>query len=209
MFTCATPARRTKKTGIQAQPRRWRAASPACWTCPTTRRPPWTRPTWPLKRRPRQRAPAAITACTFGAGEHNAAEAARLAPRCTGLKLYLDATFGPLRLDDLHSLEQHFAQWPSDRPILAHAEGRTVAAVLFIAQLYDRPVHICHVSKRDEIELIAAARAHGVRVTCEVCPHHMFLTRDSGPAAPGFIEVRPAAGHAGRRGRAVGAPARD
>src|SRR5204862_6732575 len=34
----------------------------------------------------------------FGAGEHNAAEATRLAPRCTGLKLYLDATFGPLRL---------------------------------------------------------------------------------------------------------------
>ncbi len=126
----------------------------------------------------------------FGAGESNAAEAARLAPRCTGLKLYLDATFGPLRLDDLHSLEQHFAFWPPDRPILAHAEGRTVAAVLFIAQLHDRPVHICHVSRRDEIELIAAARARGVHVTCEVCPHHLFLTREA-DLAGGFIEVRP------------------
>ena len=126
----------------------------------------------------------------FGAGEHNAAEAARLSARCTGLKLYLDATFGPLRLDDLRSLEQHFAHWPKDRPILAHAEGRTVAAVLFVAHLHDRPVHICHVSKRDEIELIASARAKGVRVTCEVCPHHMFLTRDAA-LAPGFIEVRP------------------
>src|SRR5437899_12184644 len=29
----------------------------------------------------------------FGAGQANSAEAARLAPRCTGLKLYLDATF--------------------------------------------------------------------------------------------------------------------
>ena len=126
----------------------------------------------------------------FGAGEHNALDAARLAPRCTGLKLYLDATFGPLRLDDLRSLEQHFTAWPRERPILAHAEGRTVAAVLFIAQLHDRPVHICHVSKRDEIELIAAARARGVRVTCEVCPHHLFLTRDA-DLAGGFIEVRP------------------
>ncbi len=126
----------------------------------------------------------------FGAGEHNAAEAARLAPRCTGLKLYLDATFGPLRLDDLHSLEAHFAAWPRERPILAHAEGRTVAAVLFIAELYDRAVHICHVSKRDEIELIAKARARGVKVTCEVCPHHLFLTRDA-DLAGGFIEVRP------------------
>ena len=126
----------------------------------------------------------------FGAGQANAAEAARLSPRCTGLKLYLDATFGPLRLDDLGSLEQHFAQWPRERPILAHAEGRTVAAVLFLAHLHDRPVHICHVSRRDEIELIAAARARGVRVTCEVCPHQMFLTRDAALTG-GYIEVRP------------------
>jgi carbamoyl-phosphate synthase/aspartate carbamoyltransferase/dihydroorotase len=126
----------------------------------------------------------------FGAGIDNAAAAAQLAPRATGLKLYLDATFGPLRLDDLRSLEQHFARWPRARPILAHAEGRTVAAVLFMAYLHDRPVHICHVSRRDEIELIAAARARGVRVSCEVCPQHLFLTRDA-PLGPGFIEVRP------------------
>lgn len=126
----------------------------------------------------------------FGAGQNNAAEAARLSPRCTGLKLYLDATFGPLRLDDLGSLERHFAQWPRERPILAHAEGRTVAAVLFLAHLHDRSVHICHVSRRDEVELIAAARARGVRVTCEVCPHHMFLTRDAALIG-GYIEVRP------------------
>jgi carbamoyl-phosphate synthase/aspartate carbamoyltransferase/dihydroorotase len=127
----------------------------------------------------------------FGAGGDNAAEAARLAPRCTGLKLYLDATFGPLHLGDLAPLQQHFANWPRERPILAHAEGRTVAAVLFMADLYDRSVHICHVSRREEIELIAAARAHGTRVTCEVCPHHMFLTRDNHNLPPGYVEVRP------------------
>ena len=127
----------------------------------------------------------------FGAGQTNAAEAAQLAARCTGLKLYLDATFGPLVLDDLGSLQSHFAAWPRDRPILAHAEGRTVAAVLFMADLYDRPVHICHVSRRDEIELIAAARGRGVRVTCEVCPHHMFLTLERAGLPAGYVEVRP------------------
>ncbi|MEP7358330.1 MAG: amidohydrolase family protein [Anaerolineales bacterium] len=127
----------------------------------------------------------------FGAGSDNAAEAARLAPRCTGLKMYLDATFGPLHLGDLAPLRQHFAAWPADRPILAHAEGRTVAAVLYMAELFDRSVHICHVSRREEIELIAAARAHGTRVTCEVCPHHMFLTLDGAKLPPGYIEVRP------------------
>jgi carbamoyl-phosphate synthase / aspartate carbamoyltransferase / dihydroorotase len=85
----------------------------------------------------------------------------------------------------------HFAAWPTDRPILAHAEGRTVAAVLFMAELYDRSVHICHVSRREEIELIAAAKARGLRVTCEVCPHHLLLTLDGCGLPRGYIEVRP------------------
>jgi dihydroorotase-like cyclic amidohydrolase len=127
----------------------------------------------------------------FGAGADNAAEAAALAPRCAGLKLYLDATFGPLWLEGLDPLMTHFATWPKDRPILVHAEGRTVAAVLFVAELHDRSVHICHVSRRDEIELIAAAKARGVRVTCEVCPHHLFLTLEGCGLPPGYIEVRP------------------
>ena len=42
------------------------------------------------------------------------------------LKLYLDATFGPLCLEGLDPLVAHFGTWPKDRPILAHAEGRTV-----------------------------------------------------------------------------------
>lgn len=127
----------------------------------------------------------------FGAGEHNALEAARLAPRCAGLKLYLDATFGPLRLDGLDPLLAHCAQWPASRPLLAHAEGRTIAALLFVAQLFDRPVHICHVSRREEIELIARAKARGVPVTCEVCPHHLFLTLADCGLGPGYQEVRP------------------
>jgi len=127
----------------------------------------------------------------FGASELNAAEAARLAPRTAGLKLYLDATFGPLQLDGIDPLMAHCAHWPVDRPLLAHAEGRTIPALLFVAQLFDRPVHICHVSRREEVELIAAAKAKGVPVTCEVCPHHLFLTLEGCGLGPGYQEVRP------------------
>jgi carbamoyl-phosphate synthase/aspartate carbamoyltransferase/dihydroorotase len=127
----------------------------------------------------------------FGASEHNAGEAARLAGRCAGLKLYLNDTFGSLRLDGLEPLRAHCAHWPPDRPLLAHAEGRTIAALLFVAELAGRAVHICHVSRRAEIELIAAAKARGVNVTCEVCPHHLFLTLEGCGLGPGYREVRP------------------
>jgi len=133
----------------------------------------------------------------LGAGPDNANwdTHADLPPRAAGLKMYLDSTFGELRLDDMTLWQQHFLHWPKDRPIVAHAESRSMAAVILMAQLYDRPVHIAHVSLREEILLIKAAKERGIRVTCEVCPQHLFLTRDDIPAVsrghPGRGEVRP------------------
>ena len=46
---------------------------------------------------------------------------------------------------------QHFEQWPKHVPICCHAEGRTTAAVILLAQLYQRPVHICHVARKEEV----------------------------------------------------------
>jgi carbamoyl-phosphate synthase/aspartate carbamoyltransferase/dihydroorotase len=127
----------------------------------------------------------------LGAGADNVEGAAALAPQTAGLKMYLDQTFGPLRLDGLGALVAHAERWPAERPLLCHAEGRTVAAAILVAQLARRAVHLCHVSRKDEIELIAAAKAAGIQVTCEVCPHHMFLSLADCGLAPGYIEVRP------------------
>ena len=112
----------------------------------------------------------------LGAGAENIETAAALAPRSAGLKLYLDQTYGPLRLDDMTLWMQHFQRWPKNLPIVAHSESRTMAAVILLAAIYDRPVHIAHVSLREEILLIRAAKERGLKVTCEVAPHHLFLT---------------------------------
>lgn len=143
----------------------------------------------------------------LGAGVENIETAHALASQTSGLKMYLDQTFGPLRLDDLHSLVAHVERWDKNSPLLGHAEGRTVAAAIMVAHLANRSIHICHVSRKDEIELIAAAKMKGIQVTCEVCPHHLFLTRDFTPTLPspigdfsnggglgrgsGYVEVRP------------------
>ncbi len=115
----------------------------------------------------------------LGAGADNMETAAALAPHTCGLKMYLDQTFGSLRMDDLASLVAHMARWPAHKPLAVHAEGRTVAAAILVAQLAGRAVHICHVSRKDEIELIHAAKDRGLQVTCEVTPHHLFLTADA------------------------------
>lgn len=128
----------------------------------------------------------------LGAGDDNVETAHTLAPQVTGLKMYLDQTFGPLRLDDLDSLVKHMERWPADRPVLCHAEGRTVAACILVAQLTGRCAHICHVSRSDEIDLIRRAKEKGVNVTCEVTPHHLFLTDElANTIGSGRSEVRP------------------
>jgi carbamoyl-phosphate synthase/aspartate carbamoyltransferase/dihydroorotase len=91
--------------------------------------------------------------------------------------------------------QQHFQHWPKHLPIVAHSESRSMAAVILMAVLFDRPVHIAHISLKEEILLIKAAKERGIKVTCEVCPHHLFLSRDDIPAIsqghPGRGEVRP------------------
>lgn len=127
-----------------------------------------------------------------GAGNYNAIDAANLAPSAAGLKMYLDQTYGPLHLESMTTWYEHIRNWPHDFPIAVHAEQRTLGAVLLISILNDKPIHICHVARREEILLIKAAKEKGVKVTCEVAPHHMFLTEADIPKdEPGMGEVRP------------------
>jgi len=128
----------------------------------------------------------------LGGGAENTVSAASLAPRCAGLKLYLDQTYGPLRLDDMLLWKEHLQRWPKDWPVAAHAEGRSLAAVILLAALVGRAVHLCHVSTREEILIIRAAKERGLPVTCEVTPHHLFLSTEDLPRLPGGRgEVRP------------------
>ena len=83
----------------------------------------------------------------------------------------------------------HFEAWPQDRPLVAHAEGRTLAAAILMSALTDRPLHLAHVATREEILLIRAAKERGLKITCEVTPHHLFLTESDLPG--GWGEVRP------------------
>ena len=128
----------------------------------------------------------------LGASPDNLAELPALSQQVAGLKMYLDQTYGPLRLDDLALWMAHFERCPAHLPIVAHAERRSLAAVILMAALYHRPVHLAHVSLREEILLIRKAKEQGLPVTCEVAPHHLFLSVDDIPSlGAGRSEVRP------------------
>jgi len=117
-----------------------------------------------------------------------------LTNQAMALKLYLNNTYGPLLLEDTQVWLKHLQNWPKNRPICVHAEGQTLAGILHLANLTQRPIHICHVSNKEEILLIKATKEMGLPITCEVAPHHLFLTElhEQAPnLSPALCTVKP------------------
>jgi len=139
--------------------------------------------------------------CDFGlfagATADNATEVAGLG-EAVGLKLYMGSSTGSLLVADLAGQVAHFEHYPGliavhaeDEEAVAHfaEQGTTqgqrrpplcaalaVARALVLANHFQHRLHICHVTTGAELALIRDAKARGVPVTCEVTPHHLFLT---------------------------------
>ncbi|MFG2946950.1 allantoinase AllB [Streptomyces adustus] len=99
------------------------------------------------------------------------------------------AGFGGLLIvhaEDPHHLDAapqrggpRYADFLASRP--RDAEDSAVAALVAEAKRLDARVHVLHLSSADALPLIAAAKAEGVRVTVETCPHYLTLTAEEVP----------------------------
>ena len=56
------------------------------------------------------------------------------------------------------------------------AEDCGTAREIAAAASVGAPIHICHVSTKGSVDLIRDAKARGVKVTAETCPHYLLLT---------------------------------
>jgi dihydroorotase len=62
------------------------------------------------------------------------------------------------------------------RGIPAEAEEIMAIRDILLARLTGGHIHLCHMSTRGSVELIRWGKERGIRVTAEVCPHHLSLT---------------------------------
>lgn len=72
-----------------------------------------------------------------------------------------------------------YAHFLASRP--RDAEDTAIAHLIAQAERLQARVHVLHLSSSDALPLIAAARAEGVRVTVETCPHYLTLTAEEVP----------------------------
>jgi dihydroorotase len=75
--------------------------------------------------------------------------------------------------------EGYYASMLGLRGIPAAAESVMVERDVSLAELTGAHVHVAHMSARQSIRAVRAGKARGVRVTCEVAPHHFTLCDDA------------------------------
>jgi allantoinase len=77
------------------------------------------------------------------------------------------------------------ADYLASRPVIAEVEA--ISRAITLAEATGCALHVVHVSTGRGVELIAAARARGVNVSAETCPHYLLFTGEDlerlGPSA--------------------------
>lgn len=141
----------------------------------------------------------------FGATADNADKFEEVKDKIIGIKMFMGASTGNLLVEKYEDQEKIFKKAAElDLVVAVHAESDAVirenqakfanpdvaghskirsheAAILSVTQAiglaekYGIKLYICHVSAKEEIELIKKAKSGGLKIFAEVAPHHLFL----------------------------------
>jgi dihydroorotase len=77
----------------------------------------------------------------------------------------------------------------ASRPAVVAVEAVSRAAIL--AEWTGARIHILHISSAEELEPLRAAKARGVDITGETCPHYLMLSSEDYARLAGVIRVNP------------------
>jgi allantoinase len=92
-----------------------------------------------------------------------------------------------------------YATWLESRPCAA--ENEAVELLVELAREYRTPIHVVHLASADALPTLRAARASGVPITVETCPHYLtFAAEDIRDGATLFKCAPPIRGRAHREG---------
>ncbi|MDE0528028.1 MAG: dihydroorotase family protein [Truepera sp.] len=70
-------------------------------------------------------------------------------------------------------------------------EAASAAQLITLAEWLDTPIHLAHVSARATVDVVRAARARGVKVSAETCPHYLHFTEEVLAEVGPFGKINP------------------
>jgi len=155
----------------------------------------------------------------FGATNNNLEEIKKVEDKIASIKVYFGSSTGNLLVNDLKIIEKMMQE--TTKVITVHAEDEeliqkntkkyegqadpkihslirnpetaasAVEKLLNLVRKTNHPVYFCHISTKDEVELIKKAKAEGLPVYAEVTPHHLFLDESAYDKWGNFVKVNP------------------
>ena len=136
----------------------------------------------------------------FGSLGDNLSEFKKIQKKVLGLKLYLNQTTGNFLINK-EKLESIFTAWSTalhsnrlhadTKPILVHAEDNMLNVVVELAKKFGNKLHVCHISNAFDLRQIIKAKEQGLKITCGVTPHHLFLTENDAKRLGAFGKMKP------------------
>ncbi len=126
----------------------------------------------------------------FGTLGNNFDEFPKVIDKVSGLKVYLNVTTGNFIIDAERLIDIYRA-WPSNKPILLHAEDDVSELVGKTLRAVPKATHVCHVSSQAELELVIRSKDAGLPITCGVTPHHLFLTDKDAERLRAYGHMKP------------------
>ncbi len=130
-----------------------------------------------------------------------------LRQRCSGVKLYLDHSTGDQKIDGAiiddvfkickeldftlvahcedAAMNEDARRKTQDVSVSAHSlmrppesEAASIRFAIEKAKKFGTRFHVAHLSTKEGLDLVRQAKRDRLSVTCEVAPHHLFLTTD-------------------------------
>ncbi|MCL5094244.1 MAG: dihydroorotase [Patescibacteria group bacterium] len=155
----------------------------------------------------------------FGATNDNLEKIKKVEEEIASIKVYFGSSTGDLLVNDLEVLEKLMIE--TSKIITVHAEDEeiiqkniakyrdtnrpeihslirdpdsaasAVEKLLKLVKKTGHKVYFCHISTRDEIDLIRKAKNEGLPVYAEATPHHLFLDDSAYKKWGNFVKVNP------------------
>lgn len=70
-------------------------------------------------------------------------------------------------------------------------ENVITARDIMLAEETGARLHLCHCSTKEAVDMVRDAKAKGIQVTAEVCPHHFILTEDDIDSDDAMYKMNP------------------
>ncbi|WP_448820865.1 dihydroorotase [Cetobacterium sp.] len=102
----------------------------------------------------------------------NSEEIRKVRDRVASTKIFLNMSTGDMLVEEEKVLENLFKE---SKIISVHAEEDMVDRAIDLARKFKKPLYLCHLSKKSEVEKLRAAKKEGLKIYGEVAPHHLFL----------------------------------